>query len=293
MQGKKASFLWATLHSVADTLEEKLLLKFDETEYLFWINLVTGTLIAIYTIFGGIELSWISFGVLIFYSFAMIGGDYCYIKAIQTLPIGLANLVDSGSIFIILVCDIILGFLKPKLLFLILFVIFIISIYVFSVETNKMKNEIINKKIDLKNIFILITSTIFYASDPYFLKLALSKGANEYSVNLVYYIIAIPFFYLMLHHHKKKDGIPVKNKSDKKEFFKTIFIMGILFSITNVLGVLAYFNCAPVIASLIMKLQLFLVVIISVIRKTDKMNWKKVVSLIIGVLCIIIMTFIS
>lgn len=293
MQGKKASFLWATLHSVADTLEEKLLLKFDETEYLFWLNLIIGILIAIYAVFGGIELSFISFFVIILYALAMVGGDYCYIKAIQTLPIGLANLIDSGSIFIILVCDIILGYVKPRPLFLVIFIIFIISIYIFSLETNKMKNEITNKKIDLKNIFILITSTIFYASDPYFLKLALSKGANEYGVNLIYYMVAIPVFYFMFRKHRKQNECSYKNKKEKKQFFKTIILIAVIFSITDILGILAYYNCAPVIANLIMKLQVFIVVIISVVRKTDKMNWKKVVSLIIGVGCIILLSFIG
>ena len=293
MQGKKASFMWATLHSVADTLEEKLLLKFDETEYLFWLNLIIGVLIAIYAIFGGIELSFISFLVIIFYALAMVGGDYCYIKAIQTLPIGLANLIDSGSIFIILVCDIILGYIRPRALFLVIFIIFIVSIYIFSLETNKMKKEIINKKIDLKNIFILITSTIFYASDPYFLKLALSKGANVYGVNLIYYMVAIPVFYFMLRKHKQQNGIPYKTKNEKRQFFKTIIIIAVLFSITDILGILAYFGCAPIVVNLIMKLQLFFVVILSVINKTDKMNWKKVISLAVGVFCILIMAFMS
>ena len=49
----------------------------------------------------------------------------------------------------------------------------------------------------------------------------------------------------------------------------------------------------PIIVTLIMKLQLFFVVIISVIRKTDKMNWKKILSLITGVICIVSMTLIS
>lgn len=29
MKGKNAAFLWSTIHSIGDTLEEKLLLKFN------------------------------------------------------------------------------------------------------------------------------------------------------------------------------------------------------------------------------------------------------------------------
>lgn len=291
MQGKKASLTWSIIHSVGDTIEEELLLKYHENSYLFWMNLVTGIITIFFSLFGGLEMSFLSFFILLGYSFAIIGGDFCYIKAIQTLPIGLANLIDSGSLFIILICDICLGYIKPKLSFLILFLIFFCSIYIFSYETNKMKTEITNKKIDLKNIFILITSTIFYASEPYFVKLASSKGANEYGINVVYYLIAITVFYYL--YRKKKKEIPKMNPKEKKKFSIFIILLGIIYATTSILYMIALQSETPIIVTLIMKLQLFLVVIISVIRKTDKMNWKKVLSLMIGIACIISMTLMS
>lgn len=293
MEGKKAALLWTTIHSIGDTLEEKILLRFNEAEYLFWLNLVISLFVCIFSLFGSIEISIISIFVVILYAFAMVGGDFCYAKAIQTLPIGLANLIDSGSLFLILLCDIFLGYIKPKLIFLLLFGIFFIAIYVFSYETNKMKNEITNKKIDLKNIFILITSTIFYASEPYFLKLATSKGGNEYGINLVFYLASIPIYYALLHHEKKKGNVEKIKKKDVKSFFGTILLLGVIYSITTILSTLAYATGTPIIITLIMKLQLFIVVIISVIRKTDKMNFKKTVSLLIGVICIVLMTLMS
>ena len=291
MKGKNAAVSWSIIHSFGDTLEEKILLKYNENQYLFWMTVVTGIFVALVSFIGGLELSFFSFLVCVFYSFAIIGGDICYIKAIQTIPIGLANLIDAGSIFIILICDIFLGYIKPQLNFLILFLLFFISIYVFSYETNKMKSQIKNKKIDLKNIFILITSTIFYASEPYFIKIASSKGANEYGINLVYYLVAIPFFYY-LYQKDKKNMKPLKKK-EKKEFQKLIFLTGIIYTITSILYMLAYIGETPIVITLLTKLQLFGVVIISVIRKTDKMNLKKVISLIVGILCIIGMTLLS
>lgn len=293
MSGKKAALLWTTIHSIGDSLEEKILLKFNEGEYLFWVNFVIGIFVCIFSLFNSIEMSLISFGVIILYAFAMVGGDFCYAVAIQTLPIGLANLIDSGSLFLILLCDLFLGYIKPKLIFLILFAIFFVSIYVFSYETNKMKNEITNKKIDLKNIFILITSTIFYASEPYFLKLATSKGGNEYGINFVFYLVAIPIYYFLFLKEKKKNGIEEKTKKEKKTFFGNVLLLGFLYSITTILSAVAYANGTPVIITLLMKLQLFIVVIISVIRKTDKMNFKKTISLLVGVICIVWMTLIS
>lgn len=293
MSGKKAALLWTTIHSIGDTLEEKLLLKYNEAEYLFWVNLMIGIFVCIFSLLNSIEMSLISFGVVILYAFAMVGGDFCYAIAIQTLPIGLANLIDSGSLFLILLCDIFLGYIKPKLIFLILFVIFFIAIYIFSYETNKMKKEITNKKIDLRNIFILITSTIFYASEPYFLKLATSKGGNEYGINFVFYFVAIPIYYFLFLKEKKKKSIKKMKKSEKKAFWSTLLLLGFLYSLTTILSAIAYANGTPVIITLLMKLQLFIVVLFSVIRKTDKMNWKKIISLLVGVVCIVWMTLIS
>lgn len=291
MRGKTAALAWSIIHSIGDTIEENILLKFNELQYLFWMTLTTGIISGILALMGGIELSLLSFGVLIIYSLALIGGDFCYMKAIQTLPLGLANLIDSGSLFIILICDMLLGYIAPKLSFLILFILFFLSIYVFSYETNKMKTEISNKKIDLRNIFILITSTIFYASEPYFIKLASSKGANEYGINFMYYFIATPVFYYL--YQKEKKNIPKMKTKDKKLFFSQIILTGIIYAITGLLYMFAFIGETPILITLITKLQLFFVVIISILRKTDKMNWKKFLSLIIGVICIIIMTFIS
>ncbi len=291
MRGKNAAFLWTIFHSIGDILEEKILLKFNENQYFFWMSLVSGIFSIILALIVGINMTFLAFLILIIYSLALIGGDYCYGKAIQTLPIGLANLIDSGSLFLVLLCDIFLGYIKPKLIFLIIFFIFFGAIYVFSYETNKMKAEIKNKEINLKNIFILITATIFYTSEPYFIKLASSKGADEYGINFVYSIISIIVFYF-LYKRDQKNIKPLVAK-DKKEFSKTIILLGFIYTLTSLLNMFAYTNDTPILISLIMKLQLFFVVIISTIRKTDKMNVKKVVSLIVGVICIALMTFIS
>lgn len=291
MKGKNAALSWSIIHSIGDTLEEKILLQFNEIGYLFWMNLATGIFILAFSLFAGIEMSLLSFFVVVFYALAMVGGDFCYAKAIQTLPIGLANLIDSGSLFLILVCDICLGYIKPKFSFLFLFFIFFFCIYVFSYETNKMKAEITNKKMDLKNIFVLITATIFYASEPYFLKLAGSKGANECGINLVASIVSIFVYFVLLQKEKKR--IEKKETKDKKTFFLFIFLVGILYAITSILSTFAYQAGTPVVITLIMKLQLFFVVILSVIRKTDKMNVKKTISLFVGVLCIVLLTFMS
>lgn len=76
MKGKKAALSWSIIHSIGDSLEEQILLKYDENLYLFKINLITGIFVLIYSIFGGIEMSFLSFVVLIIYSLAIIGGGF-------------------------------------------------------------------------------------------------------------------------------------------------------------------------------------------------------------------------
>ena len=128
MSGKLLATAWSVLHSIGDSIEEKMLLQFNEKQYLFYINLFSGVFSLIIALIGGIELTLLSFFVLVIYALAMIGGDFCYVKAIEKLPIGLANLIDSGGLFIILICDICLGYIKPNFLFLFLFLVFFISI---------------------------------------------------------------------------------------------------------------------------------------------------------------------
>ncbi len=89
MQGKKSAIACSIINSIGNTVEEQVLTKFDESEYLFWSTLVIGIMTLIFSIFNPIEITPLSFGILIIYSIAMIGGDYCYVKALTTLPIGL------------------------------------------------------------------------------------------------------------------------------------------------------------------------------------------------------------
>lgn len=291
MLGKLLAFSWSILHSIGDTLEEKILIKYNDYQYMFFINLFGGFFSLIAILLFGIKLTFLSFIVLIFYALSVIGGDFCYVKAISHVPLGLANLVDSGVLFIILICDICLGYVKPNLIFLILFLIFFISVYIFSSETNKMKQDITVKKIDLKYIFVLITATIFYASEPYFLKLAGSKGANEPAEILMFYTTAITVFYFLYKKHKK--DIKKLTKQDNKIFFKEIIILSMIYTTTRLLAMFAYASGTPSVIAIILKLQLFFIVIISVIRKTDKMNLKKTIALILGFVSILIMTLMS
>ena len=72
MSGKLLATAWSVLHSIGDSIEEKMLLPSNEKQYLFYINLFSGVFSLIIALIGGIELTLLSFLVLVIYALAMI-----------------------------------------------------------------------------------------------------------------------------------------------------------------------------------------------------------------------------
>lgn len=291
MKGKQSGFLSTILYTISDFTLDKAVQKFDEYKISFVFLLVGGIFQVILSFFVGFELSFLSFLVSFVYSFAMISAYRCYLKAIEKLPISLVSLIESGDMFLILVCDLVLGYISPKPIFFVLFLIFFFAIYIFTKETEKMKDEIKTKKVDIKAVSILIISIIFYASEPYFIKLMSSKGANEVAINIMYALVAVPYFYYLYRKNKPKEETKVTTKKNAWIFW-ALFI-GICSSIGDYFYMKAFVLETPTIIYLITKLKVFSLVILSVITKNDKMNLKKTISLLIGMAAVIILTIIS
>lgn len=291
MKGKQSGFLSTILYTISDFTLDKAVQKFDEYKISFVFLLVGGIFQIILSFFVGFELSFISFLVSLVYSFAMISAYRCYLKAIEKLPISLVSLIESGDMFLILICDLALGYISPKPIFFILFIIFFFAIYIFTKETEKMKDEIKTKKIDIKAVSILIISIIFYASEPYFIKLMSSKGANEVAINVMYALVAVPYFYYL---YRKNSKVEKTNKAKKnnKWILWALFI-GVASSIGDYFYMNAFVLETPIIIYLINKLKVFLLVVLAVATKSDKMNLKKIISLLIGMTAIIVLTLIS
>lgn len=291
MKGKQSGLLSTILYTISDFTLDKAVQKFDEYKISFIFLLVGGIFQVILAMFTGFELSFISFLVSLVYSFAMIAAYRCYLKAIDKLPISLVSLIESGDMFLILICDLALGYISPKPIFFVLFIIFFFAIYIFTKETEKMKDEIKTKKIDIKAVSILLISIIFYASEPYFIKLMSSKGANEVAINIMYACVAVPYFYYL--YRKNKVNIQTENNSKKSYWILVAIFIGICSSIGDYFYMKAFVLETPIIIYLITKLKVFLLVLLAVITKSDKMNFKKFISLIIGMAAIIALTLIS
>lgn len=289
MRQRGAAFLWDFINGIADVFEEKILLNFSEYKYMFWSNFVILGIGLLMGFIFGIEMTFFSFFVTILYSVSIIGGDVCYIKGIKNTTLSVANLLSSGTMFIILICDILLGYIKPNINFFILFIVYFISVFIFTRETDKMKSEITKKKIELKGVVYILISVIFYSAEPYFIKLATSKGANEFGMNILMSLIAVLFFYYQMRKIKE----PKMYKEKQKSFVLNIFFISILYAIADFLYLYAFKEGTPIVISLIINLQIFVVVLFSVIAKTDKFNLIKIISLLTSVGSVILMLLIQ
>lgn len=290
MKGKESGFLSTILYTIGDFSLDKAVQKFDEYKISFVFLLVGGIFQIILSFFVGFELSFISFLVSLVYTFAMISAYRCYLKAIENLPISLVSLIESGDMFLILICDLALGYISPNPIFFILFLFFFVSIYIFTKETEKMKSQIKTKKIDIKAVSILVISIIFYASEPYFIKLMSSKGANEVAINIMYALIAVPYFYYL---YRKNNKVEEKKQLKNNKWLLWALFIGITSSIGDYFYMKAFVLETPIIIYLINKLKVFLLVVLAVVTKSDKMNLKKIISLLVGMASIIILTLIS
>lgn len=123
----------------------------------------------------------------------------------------------------------------------------------------------------------------FYGLEPYLIKIASNSGANEIAINLGYYVFSIPFFLIMYLKHK---NINV-DKREKRNIFKFIILISIFESIYYLFGTMGYVNEVAVINAIIQEMRVFLLFILSIIFKTDKLTLKKIIAIIIGILSVI------
>lgn len=208
-------------------------------------------------------------------------GYLCYVKALENIPIGLAALLENLDLFIILIIDILFGnlILTPKFIFL--FILFIISILWFSLETNRVKDEIKFKKIKFIGIVFILLSILFYGIEPYIVKYANILGANEVAINFGYSVFAIPFFFFQ---SKKLDAL--KKENNNKNFLILVVLIGFFEAIYYIFGTIGYIYETPIIVNIIQEIRVFLLVILSAAFKTDKMNFKKVIAILLGMISI-------
>lgn len=249
---------------------------------LFGTALCSFIIQLIYGIITGISVTSLSLVFIIINGFCLLLGYILYVQALKRLPIALAGLIESGNLFAYLLIDYICGYLKINLWFIFLFTMFILSIIIFSYDTCNHKDENKIKKIKISGIIILVFSRIFYGFEPYLVKFASSTGANEVAINFGYYFFAIPFFFIMMKKNKVKE-----EKIDYSGFIKMIVLISLFESIYYIFETMGYANETAVINAIIQEIKVFLLFILSIIFKTDKLSLNKIIAIIIGILSVI------
>lgn len=236
----------------------------------------------IYGIINGVSVTFPSLIFIIANGICMLLGYVLYVQALKRLPVALTGLIESGSLFAYLLIDFVCGYLKINLWFLFLFSMFILSIFIFSYDTCKKKDENTIKKIKMSGIFILLCSMLFYGFEPYLIRFASNVGANEVAINFGYYFFAIPFFFLMMIKNKTNDKI-----NNYKGSIKLILLISLFEAIYYIFGTMGYVNEAAVINAIIQEIRVFLLFILSIIFGTDKISLNKIIAIIMGISSVI------
>jgi len=254
--------------------------KYSVYKVLLYTSIISLFFQILYAFYSGISITIQAIPIILIYGLIILLGYLCYVNALKNIPIGLAALLENLDLFIVLIIDIVFGNLIITSKFIFLFVLFIISILWFTLETNKIKDEIKFKKIKFIGIIFILLSVLFYGIEPYVIKYANMLGANEVAINLGYSIVAIPFFF-----YKSKNSDKLKGK-DNKKFIYLVALIGLFEAIYYIFGAIGYIYETPIIINIIQEIRVFLLVVLSAVFKTDKINFKKAIAILLGMISI-------
>lgn len=283
MNKKIYAFTSAIANTFCDFSLDIAINKYSIYKVLFYTSLISFFFQMLYATKVGIIFTISSIPIILFYGLAMFFGYLFYVKSLKCIPIGFAGLLENLDLFLVFIIDIILGYLVLDLKFMILFIIFLISVIWFGIETNNQKKEIKLKELKWIGVVYLILSVLFYTSEPYLIKIASNTGANEVAINLGYSIIAIPYFYIKSRKEKGKS-----EKLSKKGILLCI-VIGLLEGVYYICGTIGFIYETPLIVNIIEELRVFLLILLSVIFKMDKLNLKKIIAMIIGITSVILL----
>ena len=256
--------------------------KYNMYFILFGTALGSFVIQLIYGIINGVSVTFPSLIFIIANGICMLLGYVLYVQALKRLPVALTGLIESGSLFAYLLIDFVCGYLKINLWFLFLFTMFMLSIFIFSYDTYKQKDENKIKKIKMSGILILLCSMLFYGFEPYLIRFASDVSTNEVAINFGYYFFAIPFFFIMMKKNKTKE-----TKSNYSGSIKLIILISLFEAIYYLFGTMGYVNEAAVINAIIQEIRVFLLFILSIVFGTDKLSLNKIIAIIMGILSVI------
>lgn len=286
MNKRIAAVISSVVNSFCDFTLDIAINKYSTYKILFFTSLISLIFQIIYGLVIGIYVTLEAIPIILIYGLCMLAGYMFYVQSLKNIPIGLAALLENADLFIVLIIDIIFGYLTLTPKFVLMFLTFIFSIFLFTFETNKIKNDVSFKNIKFIGIIFIIISVLFYSIEPYLIKYANKLGGSEIAINFGYSFFAIPFF-----AYKSNCKDTKENKLNGRACL-LIILIGLFEAIYYIFGTIGFIYETPVIVNIIQEIRVFLLVVLSIIFKTDKITLKKAIAIILGMTSIIGIYFI-
>ena len=286
MTDKRYTAVLATLFdSAADATLDYAISRHNIHKMVFLLSLIAGIGQVAIGAFIGIECTFKALPYVALHGILILLGYICFLKALKYTPIALIGLVQSSELFFTAIIDCMLGYLTLSTRFLVLLSLFVFAIALFYI--NCIKNEKTSVK-EVKPIGIVLTlGTMFlYVVATYLIKVSAAYGASEITLNLAYYVVALPYFGYLALKGTDDDTKDTANPRWYNGFYFLAFAIGILETIFYVLETFSFINDTPTIVMAIKQMGIFVMFFLSVLFKTDKFTPQKLLALILGFIAI-------
>lgn len=286
MTDKRYTAVLATLFdSASDATLDYAVSRHNIHKMVFLLSLIAGIGQVAIGAFIGIDCTFKALPYVALHGILILLGYICFLKALKYTPIALIGLVQSGELFFTTIIDCMLGYLTLSARFLALLSLFVFAIALFYI--NCIKNEKTSVK-EVKPIGIVLTlGTMFlYVAATYLIKISAAYGANEITLNLSYYVAALPYFAWLSLKGKDDDKKDTSNPRWYNGFYFLAFAIGILETVFYVLETFSFINDTPTIVMAIKQMGIFVMFFLSVLFRTDKFTPQKLIALIFGFIAI-------
>lgn len=272
--------------SVSDAALDYAVSRYNMHKTVFLLSFVAFIGQLIIGTFTGIACTFAALPYVMLHGVLILLGYICFLQALKYTPIALISLVESGSLFLTLIIDYILGYVTLSLYFVAMLALFVFAVTLFMLSSMRESTDSI-KKIRPIGIVLVIGTVLMYFTAPYIIKISADLGANEITVNLGYYAVALPYFAWLSYNgrdeNKKETAVPRWWNG----FYFLAIVIGILEALFYVLETFSYINDTPTIIMAIRQMGVFMIFLLSVLFKTDKFTPQKLLALILGMAAII------
>ena len=287
MSNQRYTAIVATLFdSASDATLDYAVTRYNIHKMVFLLTVIAfiGQLVigATYT---GIECTLKALPYVALHGILILLGYICFLKALKYTPIALIGLVQSSELFFTTIMDSILGYLSLSVHFFALLLLFVFAIALFYFNSMQSENTSI-KTVKPIGIMLTIGTMLLYVIATYIIKVAAAYGANEITLNVGYYVVAIPYFGYLALKGKDDDKKNTANPRWWNGFYFLAIAIGVLETIFYVFETFSFINDTPTIVMAIKQMGIFVMFFLSVLFGTDKFTKPKLLALILGFIAI-------